>query len=366
MKMNPYLISILAAFSLQVSVAGCVDATDEDDIESAEPSDQIDTAKADGQSISFTVLDIKPTRDATSYVKVIKSKRQYRRVFGVDPTNIDFRKEAVVVFSAGLRNTGGYKASISDIRFTSNGVLNVSAQVDAPNSDCLVTQASTFPTQTVKILVPFTPVVRSSYSVKEIGYSCHEGAGVGELCGNGVLGTPNIACADGLTCVLNDFDPPPNVQSSGPTGTCQDVQLPVSVNGEAAKSIFESMRSAGLTRRTGIEGSNAFAPSLACSEDDGLYSCSYRFPDGIFKTDLENSTAQAAFLVLEANGASTQIFPGLNRVDASELSCYVSFIAGNPLYGCTFTPIQAPAQPTECKVGGCSGEICSDQEGGGI
>jgi hypothetical protein len=233
MKTKQLLISFLAAFSLQISVAGCVDSSQDDDIELAEPSDEASDAKADATNIAFTEVDVGlqsfiPNGDLNGFVKVIKSQRQYENVFGADvialaAVKVDFSKEWVAVFSAGQQSNCGFSAAIDSIKL-SNKTLSISTRLNSPGPSCFTTQNISLPNIAVKFAKPSTTVKLTRYNTVEKEFSCSEGAGVGELCANGVFGTPNIPCADGLTCVLNDFDPPPNVQSSGPTGTCQFVE----------------------------------------------------------------------------------------------------------------------------------------------
>lgn len=52
-------------------------------------------------------------------------------------------------------------------------------------------------------------------------------ASLGQTCGNGVFGTPNIPCAEGLECKFpNDSTAPrgPAGSSSAATGTCQNAE----------------------------------------------------------------------------------------------------------------------------------------------
>ena len=44
----------------------------------------------------------------------------------------------------------------------------------------------------------------------------------GETCGDGMMGTPNMPCAEGLVCDTSAAqDPPPDAQSSGKVGVCK-------------------------------------------------------------------------------------------------------------------------------------------------
>jgi hypothetical protein len=44
----------------------------------------------------------------------------------------------------------------------------------------------------------------------------------GETCGDGMMGTPNMPCAEGLVCDTSAAqDPPADAASSGKVGTCK-------------------------------------------------------------------------------------------------------------------------------------------------
>ena len=47
----------------------------------------------------------------------------------------------------------------------------------------------------------------------------------GETCGDGMMGTPNMPCAEGLVCDTSAAqDPPPDAQSSGKVGVCKKAE----------------------------------------------------------------------------------------------------------------------------------------------
>ncbi len=78
--------------------------------------------------------------------RVIRSARQYERLFGhAPPVDVDFAGGEVVIFySAGIKNTGGYEASILEVSLV-NRRVHVTTQLVSPGDDCIVTQALTKP-----------------------------------------------------------------------------------------------------------------------------------------------------------------------------------------------------------------------------
>jgi hypothetical protein len=78
---------------------------------------------------------------------VITSREQYRTLLGSEPPpEIDFRQHWVAFYAAGMRPTGGYDASIADVRLSRNGrLLTITTQLVEPGPGCIVTQALTHP-----------------------------------------------------------------------------------------------------------------------------------------------------------------------------------------------------------------------------
>jgi PrcB C-terminal len=126
----------------------------------------------------------------------IASQTQYRLVFGHSaPSGIDFAAgDRVVFYSAGVRPTGGYDASITRVRRV-DGELRIRTQLDAPGAGCVVTQALTKPYVLVKFRVGllFKPVVRFSHTTNfedcEAPPSCDD-----------------ITCIDGQHCELLEIE----------------------------------------------------------------------------------------------------------------------------------------------------------------
>jgi len=129
------------------------------------------------QDIAFTVFDDDigdrgqfPTR------RVFKTAKSYQRYFGHDAPNVDFAKERVIFFSAGVKSTGGYEASISEVQYNyANGDLVVRTLLEKPGPSCLVTQAFTKPFVLAKVQMPTTPKPRfTRFESRQETYSCSE------------------------------------------------------------------------------------------------------------------------------------------------------------------------------------------------
>jgi hypothetical protein len=70
---------------------------------------------------------------------LIRSESGYRRVFGHASPGIDFNADVIVFYSAGAKNTGGYRAEITEIEKRGHR-LSVTTLLTVPGSECLVTQ----------------------------------------------------------------------------------------------------------------------------------------------------------------------------------------------------------------------------------
>jgi len=84
---------------------------------------------------------------------LLTSAREYAALFGHEaPKSVDFGREWVVFYSAGIKPTGGYDASVLDIRLTENGrSLLVTTSLVSPGPGCIVTLALTKPYALVKL-----------------------------------------------------------------------------------------------------------------------------------------------------------------------------------------------------------------------
>lgn len=141
--------SLLVSLILSVSAVGCASAPDDDDLV-AEVTEGIDDAKADQADLPFTAVEgltLRTSIGNTESGRVIRSAASFKAAFGVAaPADIDFADEWLAVYSAGVKPTGGYAASITRVRLSDTGLtVKVSAELDTPGEGCFVTQALTKP-----------------------------------------------------------------------------------------------------------------------------------------------------------------------------------------------------------------------------
>ncbi|MBI3071443.1 MAG: hypothetical protein HYY84_04870 [Deltaproteobacteria bacterium] len=106
--------------------------------------------KADSANIPFRVVNgfqlAASIGRSTSY-RTLKTRTEFRSYFGASaPASIDFSREWVTFFSAGLKPRAGYAASIVRLRTNTNGsVLKVTARLDSPSASCLAPLNQTKP-----------------------------------------------------------------------------------------------------------------------------------------------------------------------------------------------------------------------------
>ena len=148
------LMTTLAAASL--SLAACASETPEGELPFE--GDAGELGKADGVSVAVTELnaDIDMSRLPQGGTFIITSKKAWTRVMGTDaPADVNFAKEWVAFFGTGIKNTGGFSAQITDLRYHPGaGALVLSTHATSPGFDCIVTQAFTNPHHVVKFKIP--------------------------------------------------------------------------------------------------------------------------------------------------------------------------------------------------------------------
>jgi len=147
--------SSLIALSL-LGVTAC--ATDQNTDELPFEGEATDDGKADHATVAFTELDanIGNTRLQQGGTVILTSKAAWKRVMGTTaPASVDFSKEWVAFFGTGVKNTGGFGAEITGIRYSASlGSLILSTHATSPGNDCIVTQAFTTPHHVVKFNIP--------------------------------------------------------------------------------------------------------------------------------------------------------------------------------------------------------------------
>jgi hypothetical protein len=126
---------------------------------------------------------------------LITSAADYERYFGHPPPEdsaIDWSRQWVVFYSAGIQPTGGYKAQIERI-FVTGRVLQVVTVLVRPGDNCLVTQALTKPNVMVTFDRPTVPLRRFRFSHREEVRSCEDEGGATSACAA-------VLCAIGTRC----------------------------------------------------------------------------------------------------------------------------------------------------------------------
>ncbi len=78
-------------------------------------------------------------RDAGDWTKLWR-----RHARGEKAPSVNFGQNMVVVVYAGMRRTGGYSVKFTGMK-EQNGAIVISAVVEAPPKDAIVTQAITYP-----------------------------------------------------------------------------------------------------------------------------------------------------------------------------------------------------------------------------
>jgi len=92
---------------------------------------------------------------ATETRRVFTSAASFRAYFGSLPAGVDFGREWVAFYSAGVQRTGGYGASVSRVRLSGSGLtLKVTTRLESPGAGCAVTQALTKPVALVAFAAP--------------------------------------------------------------------------------------------------------------------------------------------------------------------------------------------------------------------
>jgi hypothetical protein len=163
-------------FAALVFAAGCGSATEanEDTLEETTSAES-----AVQSTIPFrTFSDTAPAKTAETR-KIITSAAQYRAIVGHEPpVRLQWSREWVAFYSAGVQKTGGFNASIERIGLTASGRgLVVTTRLESPGAGCAVTESLTNPQTFVTFRRPTpTPSTTTFKRVDEVK-ACSECAG---------------------------------------------------------------------------------------------------------------------------------------------------------------------------------------------
>lgn len=87
--------------------------------------------------------------------RVFTTAASYRAFFGAGAPAVDFSREWVALYAAGVQRTGGYVASVTHVRPSGTGLtLKVTTRLESPGASCIVTQALTRPAAVVAFAIP--------------------------------------------------------------------------------------------------------------------------------------------------------------------------------------------------------------------
>src|SRR5262245_14380314 len=170
-------LGIASAFlTLALMASGCGVAGDnEDPLADGDVTVGPAEDKADHVSLPVTVVsaDI-GSWGQTESRRVIGSASSWRYYIGTEPpAGVDFNYYYVVVYSAGVKNTGGYAASFKTIKWSNYySRLYITTSLSSPGSDCIVTMALTKPSVVAKIRKPYPRPYYTSYYKSDSVRSC--------------------------------------------------------------------------------------------------------------------------------------------------------------------------------------------------
>lgn len=251
------MFSSLALALAVPTITACTDMA-EDDIEFAEPTNEIEAEKADEATLAFTTLDVGgPVDGFTERVAIIKTKTRWREVFGsAAPASVNFNKQWVAVYTTGARNSGGYTASVTKIRLSASGkTMTVVTNIDSPGPHCLVTQAITFPYAVVAFKKPATAPTSTRSSKQSSTYTCDPEPACSSVdtVTSFIPSTDNRECAvETEVCVTTNHGSCPQISPLPPT-FCQGGHV------EAEPNYVDSADG---------DGSKCYLPRLHCITND--------------------------------------------------------------------------------------------------
>lgn len=149
---------------------------------------------------------------------VFTTERSYARYFGhKSPAVVYWPREWVAFYSAGIKPTGGYSASITGIQTTASGkTVRTTTHLESPHPQC-ATQAFTKPYVLVKFRKPVPTPTLTAWSHNESFASCAPAA------------CADVVCPGGFSCVVVQeaclVPPCPYTGNCVPTpGPCSEIR----------------------------------------------------------------------------------------------------------------------------------------------
>lgn len=205
-----------------VALAGCSGDPGSEGEELGEVSEELRGAKP----IAFESFDDFAPSRTTPLRVVITSAAQYDAYVGhAPPVSINWSKEWVVFYAAGVQSTGGYAASIESIG-ASGRTLGVTTKLVRPGEGCMVTMALTNPQAFAKFDRPSPRPRYASYKRLFEDRDCS--APTGPTCG----GIAALQCPGAGQCMENLNDScDPNNGGADCGGICECNALGMCVQG---------------------------------------------------------------------------------------------------------------------------------------
>jgi hypothetical protein len=209
----------------------------------ADVSEQEAALRGGGRTLAFEVFEDPEgvgTAGERPTSRLIRSARGYRRLFGhAPPAGIDFAAgQAVIFYSAGIKNTGGYEASILEVSLR-NRRLVVTTQLVSPGEGCIVTQALSKPHVLATVTLP-RRVRNARFAHEDVVRDCTEDPCAAVRCAAGTIcevqpdgtaacvpngtfcgGIAGFPCAGSAECVDDPTDEcDPNMGGADCGGLC--------------------------------------------------------------------------------------------------------------------------------------------------
>lgn len=162
-------------------------------------------AESDARALPFSIVpDVAVTLRTGETRKVFRSAAEYTSFVGrKPPSDVDFAREWLVFYTAGVERTGGYEATIEEISLATEGpTLNVTTNLVFPARDCVVTQSITTPAVLVRFQRPDPPPADVRFFSRDTERSC----GPGDPCAAArcAAGTRCVAKGGAATCEAAD------------------------------------------------------------------------------------------------------------------------------------------------------------------
>lgn len=211
-----------------LALGGCGGDLSDGEIENAAADEIAQESRAgsasDRADIPFRVVaGFTPSSRVASTERrlVFTSASSFRAYFGQSAPGVDFSREWVAFYSAGVRRTGGYGASYTRIRPAGIGyTLKLTTRLESPGAGCIVTQALTLPTALVAFAIPRPRSAYARFFRDDTTRDCDTGPSCA-----------NVRCAAGTHCQLRPVQcvrapcpPQPSCVPDAPVDPCATVR----------------------------------------------------------------------------------------------------------------------------------------------